>query len=306
MNQNEMYAAQNTENAAASNNTTSTAANAGTNGMKTPAQLVDAYTQASVNKAKTPIWKFILLAMMAGAFIAIGGSSSSLAAHAVTNPGLAKLVSGCIFPIGLMLIVFIGGELFTGDCMMFMGVARKQIKVLDLIRCLALVWIGNLIGALVIVALVYFAGQWDMSAGGLGAYTIKVAYGKCTISFGAAVCSGIMCNILVCAAVLMGMASNKAAGKIWGIFFPIMAFVVGGYEHCVANMYYIPAGMLAMQNETYVAKAMKLYGLTAEQLAAINPMNFFVTSMIPVVIGNILGGMVFISVPMLLAAKKNK
>jgi len=271
--------------------------------MNTPAQLKDNFIKAGENKVSMGLVKFMILAMMAGAFIAFGGSSSSLASHAVENPGLAKLVSGCIFPVGLMLIVFIGGELFTGDCLMIMGCVEKKYSALSMIIRLALVLVGNLIGALIIVAFVYISGQYDMGGGALGAFTIKVAYGKATISFGKAVCSGILCNILVCAAVLMGGAAKDAGGKVWAIFFPIMAFVVGGYEHCVANMYYIPAGMVAAANPNYAAKAMELYGYTAEQLAQLNIYNFCVTNLIPVVIGNVLGGMVFVGLPLLFTTK---
>lgn len=268
------------------------------NFMLSNAELCRLYSDLGEKKVNNTFWKFFVLSMMAGAFIAIGGSSSSLASHAVTNPGLAKLVSGCIFPVGLMMIVFIGGELFTGDCMMILGVIDKKYSVLKMVERLAVVLVGNLIGALLVVFFVYVSGQYDMSAGGLGAYTIKVAYGKATISFGKAVCSGIMCNILVCIAVLMGAAAKDASGKVWGIFFPIMAFVVGGYEHCVANMYYIPAGLIAKANAAYAAKAVEMYGFTQEMLDALSIKNFLITNLIPVVIGNVLGGMLFVSVPL--------
>lgn len=274
--------------------------------MQTPAELAQTFIKAGENKVNNTLGKFFVLCMMAGAFIAIGGSSSSLACHAVQNPGLAKLVSGCIFPVGLMLIVFIGGELFTGDCMMIMGCIEKKYSALKMISRLCIVLLGNLVGALLIVAFVYISGQWDMSAGGLGAFTIKVAYGKSTMGFMQAMCSGIMCNILVCAAVLMGAAAKDASGKVWAIFFPIMAFVVGGYEHCVANMYYIPAGMVAASNASYLAKAEEMYGLTKDMVAQINIGNFLWTNLVPVILGNVIGGMVFISLPLLFTTKQKQ
>lgn len=274
--------------------------------MNSPQQLAEIFVKAGESKAKNKLSKFIILTLMAGAFIAIGGASSSLASHAMTNPGLAKLVSGVIFPCGLMLIVFIGGELFTGDCMMIMGCMEKKYSVLKMIERLFIVLIGNFIGAVIIVAFVYISGQWDMSGGGLGAYTIKVAYSKVTMPFMNATCSGIMCNILVCAAVLMGAAAKDAAGKVLAIFFPIMAFVVGGYEHCVANMYYIPAGMIAAANPAYAAKALEMYNLGADQLAQINMGTFVVNNLIPVVLGNVLGGMVFVSLPLMFTARKRE
>lgn len=274
-----------------------------TNFFNAPAAL----TQAKVNegKAKTelPIGKLLLLGIFAGMFIAIGASSSSLAVHAMQNPGLAKLVAGLIFPVGLMMIVFIGGELFTGDCMMIIGVMDKKYSVLQMCKVLVLVWLSNFIGSLIIVSLVYGCGQYDMSSGVLGAYTIKVALGKVSLSFGKAIASGIMCNILVCIAVLMAGAARDVAGKILAILFPIMAFVVGGYEHCVANMYYIPAGMAALSNPVYRQAAMDTYGYTADQLAGLNVSTLVVNNLIPVTIGNMIGGMLFIGVALFVLHK---
>ena len=146
--------------------------------------------------------------------------------------------------------------------------------------------------------LVVHSGQYGYTSNALGAYTIKVALDKCNGSFTSLLISGILCNVLVCVAVLMSMAAKDATGKVFGFLFPIFAFVIGGYEHCVANMYYIPAGMQAAGLEVYAAKAMELYGITAEQLATINLSNFFVGNLLPVTLGNMIGGMVFISIPL--------
>ena len=132
----------------------------------------------------------------------------------------------------------------------------------------------------------------------MGAYTIKVALDKCNGNFLSLFISGILCNVLVCVAVLMSMAAKDATGKVFGFLFPIFAFVIAGYEHCVANMYYIPAGMQAARHEVYVAKAAEIYGITAEQIASINVANFFGANLLPVTLGNIVGGMFFISLPL--------
>jgi formate/nitrite transporter len=227
-------------------------------------------------------------------FIACGASASSVAMHNISNVGVARLVGGCIFPVGLMMIIFIGGELFTGDCMMIMGCIHKKFSALSMIRVLVVVYLANLVGSCIIAALVYFSGQYNYTAGLLGAYTIKVAVGKVNLSFGTALASGIMCNIFVCAAVLMAAAAKDISGKVWAIFFPIMAFVVSGYEHCVANMYYIPAGIFALNNTTYVEKAMSEYSYTADDLASLNWGSFLIKSALPVTLGNIIGGMVFV------------
>ena len=266
---------------------------------------LEANMKAGETKAALPLLKCILLGIMAGAFIAFGGASSNAAIHNISNQGLAKALAGTIFPVGLMMIVFVGGELFTGDCLMIAGVVDKRFSALKMIKTLVIVWLSNLVGAVIIAALVYFSGLLDYSNGGLGAFTIKVALGKCTLTPVKAVCSGILCNILVCIAVLMATSAKDIAGKVWAIFFPIWAFVIGGWEHCVANMFYIPAGIIASCNENYVAKAEELYGITADQIAASLNVGGFISNQIPVTIGNILGGMVFVALP-LYAIHKSK
>lgn len=275
-------------------------------GFSLPAEVVEANINAACTKVKMPIWKMILLGVLGGMFIACGASSSSVAMHNISNVGLARLVAGTVFPVGLMMIVFIGGELFTGDCLMINGVLDKRYSVWSMLRVLLIVWFSNLIGSVVIAFLAYAAGQYNFTNGLLGAFTIKVALGKVNLSFGTAFASGIACNVFVCAAVLMAAAAKDIEGKVWAIFFPILAFVVSGYEHCVANMYYIPAGLFAMQNETYVQRAMEEYGYTAEQLSGLNLANFFVKSSIPVTLGNMVGGMLFLGVILYFVNKKKK
>lgn len=275
-------------------------------GFSLPAEVVEANINAACTKVKMPIWKMILLGVLGGMFIACGASSSSVAMHNISNVGLARLVAGAVFPVGLIMIVFIGGELFTGDCLMINGVLDKRYSVWSMLRVLLIVWFSNLIGSVVIAFLAYAAGQYNFTNGLLGAFTIKVALGKVNLSFGTAFASGIACNVFVCAAVLMAAAAKDIEGKVWAIFFPILAFVVSGYEHCVANMYYIPAGLFAMQNEIYVQRAMEEYGYTAEQLSGLNLANFFVKSSIPVTLGNMVGGMLFLGVILYFVNKKKK
>ena len=255
-------------------------------------------------KAKLKLGKLALLAVFAGMFIAIGGSSSSAATYGIANTGLAKTLAGAIFPVGLILVVLIGGELFTGDCLMFFGVLNKRVKVLDMVRVLCLVFIFNLIGSLIVVVLVNQCGQLDFGGGALGAATIKTAYNKMNLSFTKAFCSAIMCNILVCLGVLIAGVAQDAAGKILGIFFTLWAFVIGGYEHCVANMYYIPAGLLAKETDKYYEAAVAA-GMTPDQLDSMNIKGFFIDNLIPVTLGNIVGGMLFIALPLYLIHRKD-
>lgn len=270
---------------------------------KTPPEYVEAYINASVTKAYMSTRHLFLMGMMAGAFVAIGAASASAASHALTNIGVAKALAGIVFPIGLMMIIFIGGELFTGDTMMLMGAMHKRFTYIRMFRTLFWVYLANLNGAVLISFLVVNSGQYAYSANALGAYTIKVAVDKCNGSFISLLISGILCNVLVCVAVLMSMAAKDVTGKVFGFLFPIFAFVIAGYEHCVANMYYIPAGMQAARTEVYVEKAIELYGLTAQQISSVNIPNFLFGNLLPVTIGNIIGGMLFISVPLYILHK---
>ncbi|SHK71962.1 formate/nitrite transporter family protein [Hespellia stercorisuis] len=273
------------------------------NHFNTPSEIINLNLNSCENKTRLPLGKMILLGIMAGIFIAFGAATSSTAAHAITNVGLARTVAGTIFPVGLMLIVFLGGELFTGNCLIILDVISKRVTWLSMIRNLVIVYFSNLIGALIIDFLIFFSGNLNYSDGLLGAYTIKVAVGKLALSPVQGITSGILCNVLVCLAVLMAASAKDIAGKVWAIFFPICAFVVGGFEHCVANMYYIPAGILAASNPAYAAKAQEVYGITEAQLSGLNAFNSL-HSFIPVTLGNIIGGMLLVGLPLYLIYKK--
>lgn len=270
------------------------------NSFYTPSEVIKSNIKSAVAKANLPLAKMILLGLMAGAFIAFGGAASSVAAHGVADVGLARSIAGAIFPVGLMLVVFTGSELFTGNSLMIMAVIDKKITLLKMIRNLVVVYFANFIGALIIDVLVFLSGQFDFSGGGLGAYTIKVALAKTSIAPVTAVISGILCNILVCLAIVLAGTAKDSIGRIFGIFFPIAAFVVCGFEHCVANMFYIPAGMLAATNTAYVQKAHELYGITAQQCSSLT--HFAGTeSLLFVTIGNIIGGVLFVGVVLYMA-----
>ena len=275
------------------------------NNFNSPAEVVDANIAAGKVKANLSLSKMILLGILAGFFIAIGGEASLLASHNIANVGLARTITGAVFPVGLMMIVLVGGELFTGNTMIVMAVMQKEATWLQYARNLVVLFFSNLVGSLIIAYLTYFSGQWNYTDGALGAYTMKIALGKVNLSFGTAFASGILCNILVCVAVLMAISAKDIAGKILAIFFPIFAFVISGFEHCVANMYYIPAGLIAKTNPQYVEKAEELYGITADKLNALT-VGGMVKNMIPVTLGNIVGGAVFVGVLLVLINKRVK
>ena len=250
-----------------------------------PAQVTELMLAGMTGKSKLPVVKMFLLGILAGAFIAFGAEASSLAALNVTQVGIQRLIMGCVFPVGLIMVVLLGTELFTGNCMMAAAVADKRVKFAMLLRNWIVVYLGNLVGAALIVLLVSATGQLGYSSNGLAVLTIKIAAAKTGLSFGAAFAGGILCNVLVCVAVLLAMASKNIIGKIAGIWFPIMAFVLSGFEHSVANMYYIPAGIFASMNPAYASAAQEA-GVNMANLNALG----FLGNIVPVTLGNIVGG----------------
>ncbi len=270
----------------------------------TPKETVETYINGSVTKTKMSVLKVIGKSIFAGMMIAMGAACSNVAVHSIDNVGVARLVAGCVFPVGLMMVIIMGAELFTGDCLMIMAVTDKKIKAWQFVKMLVLVYIGNFIGGFLTAGTMYLSGQFNYSAGRLGAYTIKVALGKATLTPVQGIASGILCNILVCAAVVVAMASKDVTGKLLASFFVIMPFVTGGFEHCVANMYYITAGLFAKLDPAYVEAADKIYGLS--DLSALGIKGFLVDNLIPVTIGNIIGGSICIGLPMFLLNYKEK
>lgn len=268
-------------------------------------EVLEKYIEGCQAKVKMSTGCMIGKAVLAGAMIAMGAAGSSVAAHTVPDVGMARLAAAVVFPMGLMMVMLLGAELFTGDCLVAMSGFDGKHKIGSIIRVLVLVYVGNFVGATLVAWLVSMSGQWEYSGGMLGAYTIKVAMGKVGITFSEGIVSGILCNILVCGAVLMAMCAKDAAGKLLAIFFMIMLFVTSGFEHCVANMYYITAGLLAMNNPEYAELAMNTYGYTVQQLNQLNVLNYVIINLVPVTIGNILGGVVFTGAP-LYYLNKNK
>ncbi len=262
-------------------------------------EAVNKYISGCESKVNMPAKHLLIRAFFAGMMIAMGAAGSSVAAHAVDNVGLARVVAAVVFPVGLMMVILTGAELFTGDCLMVMATASKKHKVAQLIKVLCVVYVGNFVGAGLTALGTLLSGQYNYSNGLLGAYTIKVAYSKATMDFGATMVSGVLCNILVCLAVIMALCARDIAGKLLTSFFVIFLFVTEGFEHCVANMYYITAGILAKYNPLYAQMATNTYGLQAEQLAELNLTNFLLGNLVPVTIGNIIGGMAIVGIPLL-------
>lgn len=266
-------------------------------------QIADININSGIQKANLPILKMVLLGIMAGAFIALGGAASNVASFGVENAGLQRVIAGCLFPVGLIMVVFSGSELFTGNCLMIMGVLDKKVKVSKMLLNLVVVFFSNLIGALIVDFLIFYSGQLDIGTGAVGAYAIKIAVTKTTISPLKAFTSGILCNIFVCMAIVMSCNAKEVSSKIFAIFFPIFAFVVCGFEHSIANMFYIPMGILSATNPQYAQIANDLYGVPLQQSVNLSSFNG-IDSIIYVTLGNIVGGMLFVAVPFYIAHRK--
>jgi formate/nitrite transporter len=238
-----------------------------------------------------------ILGILAGAFIAFASEGSNMAAFNLLAKaetfGLGKAVAGAIFGTGLMLVVIAGGELFTGNTMMIAGVLDKKITIVSMLKNWFFVYLGNMVGSLLIAYMMNQSGLFNSGANMLGGVTIKIAAYKVGLSFMQAFYLGIMCNWLVCLAVWMATGAKDIVGKLMSIFFPIWLFITSGFEHSVANMYYIPAGIMAKGTKAWVDAAQTI-GVTPEMLENLNWGSFFVKNLLPVTLGNIVAGAGFV------------
>ena len=264
----------------------------------TPSEITEVTIETCVKKSKTPIMNLLILGILAGAFIAFAAEGSNMAAfNLFAKPetyGLGKVLAGAIFGTGLMLVLIAGGELFTGNTMIIAGVLDKKVSIKSMLKNWAVVYLGNFLGSIFIAYMMNQSGLFGSGANMLGAVTIKTAVYKVSLTFVQAFILGVMCNWLVCLAVWMAFGAKDMAGKIFAIFFPIWLFITSGFEHSVANMYYIPAGIMAKENEAFVAAAAEL-GITPEKLSHLNWGTLFTKNLIPVSLGNMVGGGVFVA-----------
>lgn len=275
-------------------------------GYNTPVEVVDILTQNSVNKVTYPFMKTLLLGIMAGLMISFGADAALIAGHAIESMSVARVISGAIFPVGLISIVLTGSELLTGSCLNVLGIPTGKIGLGGVTKNLIYVAIANAIGAVLLAVTVYAMGQLDLSGAQLGGYVIKNAVGKVNLGMGPAFLSGIWCNFLVCLAVFLAATAKDTVGKVAGIFFPIWVFVACGFEHSVANMFYLPLGYLAKGNADYAQAATDLFGITAAQMDSLNVSSILIDNLLPVTLGNIVGGSIMLAGFYYLALKKTK
>lgn len=243
-----------------------------------PAEISKAISDIGEKKATETIFELFIFGILAGIYIAFGGSvATAVLSGGTLDPGLAKFLAGSVFSVGLILVLIPGSELFTGNILMAIGFIYRKYSFLKVLRNWLVVYCGNLLGAIIIAWLVFHSGLLG-HAGNLtpvGTVAVKIADVKLGLTFTEAFCRGILCNMLVCLAVIMCIAARTVEGKILGIYFPIMAFVASGYEHSVANMYFLPAGLM-VKNEF-------IFGFLG-----------MFRNLIPVTIGNIIGGLLIV------------
>ena len=254
-----------------------------------PHEMTEKTEVIGVRKTTLKFFPLFVLAVLAGAFIALGAMFATVtAAGASVLPyGLARLVMGLAFCIGLILVVVGGAELFTGNNLIVMAWASHKVKTTSLLHNWAIVYIGNFVGSVGTAALIFLTRQYTFGGGSVGETALKIASSKTQLGFIQAVVLGILGNVLVCLAVWLTYSARTTADKIMAIIFPITTFVAASFEHSIANMYFIPYAMFIKQfDQAFVTslaeKAPDLSGLTWS--------TFFLRNLIPVTIGNIIGG----------------
>lgn len=254
-----------------------------------PAEMAKRAEASAIRKANRDFISAFFLAVQAGSFIALAAAFFTSVVHdSALGVGLTKLIGGLVFSLGLILVVIAGADLFTGDTLMVMGSFSGKFPIHRMLRGWVFVYLGNLVGSLSIVTLVHFSGHWLGNGGAVGAKALAIANGKVNLSFMQAFSSGTLCNILVCLAIWLCYSSRSVTDKILSIIFPITAFVAMGFEHSIANMYFIPAGLFLKNSPDIVAL------LNGADLSSLTISGFILKNLLPVTLGNILGGAVFV------------
>lgn len=241
-----------------------------------PSEVAEATVATGIKKASGKPMQTLIAGILAGMFISLGAVGSITLWAKIADPGIGKFMGSAIFPVGIMLVILAGSELFTGNCLLALAWMHKKIRTRDLLNNWGLVYLGNLIGSLFLVGLIYFSHLWEMGGvvNSIGDKAIHIAEAKAGLTFGTAVFRGILCNIVVVLSVWIATASKDVVGKLFALWFPITLFVLSGYEHVIANMFFIPMGMVLGADIAFA--------------------DALVNNFIPVTIGNIIGGAVIV------------
>ena len=254
-----------------------------------PAEMAQRAEASAIRKGNRSFTDSFFLAIQAGSFIAFAAALFTLTIHdSSMGVGLTKLIGGMTFSLGLVLVIIAGADLFTGDTLMVMACFSRKITWRQMLRSWVFVLLGNLAGSLAIVLLIHLSGHWLGNGGAVGAKALAIANAKVNLTFVQAFTSGMLCNILVCLAIWLCFSCRSVTDKIMAILFPITAFVALGFEHSIANMYFIPAGLVLKTNPEIVGL------LNGVDLANLTVSGFVFNNLVPVVAGNMVGGAIFV------------
>ena len=258
----------------------------------TPSEIAQLVETRGVAKANAPAITTFVLSVMAGAFIALGGVLSTIIlTGSELGFGPTRFMAGIGFSLGLILVIVAGAELFTGNNLIVMSWVSGNVSLGSLMRNWGMVYVGNLVGALSIVAMVYLGRWWEQGENSVGATAVTIAAAKTALPFWVVFVRAILANALVCLAVWLASGGRSVIDKIFGILFPIAAFVAAGFEHSIANMYFIPIGLLLSDQSVPV----KVAGLPAAQLADLN-VGGALNNIVAATLGNIVGGAILVGI----------
>jgi formate transporter len=259
-----------------------------------PASMANKAEEAGIRKSRMGLANTIVLSMLAGFFIGLGGLfATTVGTGAAAMPfGVARLLSGLVFSLGLVLVVVGGAELFTGNTLLVMAWAEGKVPARAVLRNWVIVFAGNFVGAVLTAALVFASGQYAFGGGAVGATALATASAKLNLGFGQAIALGALCNALVCLAIWLTYSARSTTDRILSIVPPVTAFVAAGFEHSIANMYFVP---LALFIRNHAAAAFwTSINKTPADFASITWSRFLMGNLLPVTIGNILGGAVIV------------
>jgi formate transporter len=255
-----------------------------------PAEIASRISQIAAKKSGLDFFRLFLLAILAGIYIGFGGEFFTMVTHkSGLAYGMNSLVGGLVFSLGLILVVIAGAELFTGNTLMVMGFADGVIGASALLRSWAIAFAGNIVGALALVGVMYLSRQWSLDGNLVGARALLIANAKVNLGFVDAFARGILCNALVVLAVWLCFGARSTTDKILAIIFPITAFVASGFEHSIANGYFIPMGIMLKGQPAVIAAAEVMNGAPVS-LANLTWAGFLLKNLLPVTLGNIVGG----------------
>lgn len=258
--------------------------------LRSPKEIAEESCNIGMAKSQLKTTKTFILAVLAGAYIGFGGHLAITVTQDLSKylgVGFAQFMGGAVFSVGLMLVVIGGAELFTGNNLIIIAYLSRKVKLKDLLRNWITVYLGNFVGSVLLAMLIFSSRLYTMGGYALGIKALTIANAKVNLDFVSAVSLGILCNWLVCMAVWLAVASDDVTSKIFSCFFPIMAFVASGFEHCVANMFFIPYGLLLKEIPNLAA-------LSGLNLGNLTWASFIFSNLLPVTIGNFIGGTFFV------------